>query len=224
VCIEAANHFEGSSHKILNLIQDTTNERQAEHRDQTIAILLERYELFNKFWLLVAEKKHGLERAITIAKQKLSEYETKIKKASRIRLSVKVESLRAKSSHLENDLDEMDKECKQYDELIVKLDSDFEAIHKNLFPYGEETEDEDKNKILCINNTEGGAVKVEVVHPRKEFEFRCLEDDCNELEEEIENIEEKHKHKTEQLQSIKSSLQSFGNITASVEFEKIDLE
>jgi len=174
--------------------------------------------------LLVAEQKHALERAITIAKHKLTEYDAKIKKASRIRLSSKVETLRAKSATLETDLHDMEKESKQYDEVIIKLDTDFDFIYKSLIEYGQEILEEE-DKILYVNNLECKAIKI--VHPRKEFEIHCLEEDCNELEEEIEDIEEKRKHKNEQLKYIKSSLMSFGTINplaASTDFEKVCMD
>jgi large subunit ribosomal protein L40e len=222
-CIEAANLFEGSSNLMLNSVQEITDTRLEEHLEQSIQVNLERFEIFASFWLLVAEQKHGLERAITIAKQKLVEYDTKIKKASRMRFSSKVENLHTKSTTLETGLNDMEKECKQYDELIAKLDADFDVISKNLAEYGQEIV-EDEVKVLYVNNLEGNAIKIS--HPRKEFELRCLEDDCNELEEEIEDIEEKHKYKNEQLKSIKSCLQSLNipnPLAASAEFEKVEM-
>jgi len=223
-CIEAANYFEESSHQILDNVQIITNNRSKEHLEQSLRIYLERFEIFTSFWLVVAEQKHGLERAIAVAKHKLTEYDTKIKKASRIRLNSKVESLRAKSATLETDLHNMENECKQYDEIITKLDLDFDAIYKNLTEYGQETLEEE-TKILSVNNPEGNTIKI--VHPRKEFEIRCLEEDYNELEEEIEDIEEKRKHKNEQLKHIKSSLMSFGatnTLMVSTDFEKVGLD
>jgi len=61
----------------------------------------------------------------------------------------------------------------------------------------------------------------------KEFDVHCLEQDYNELEDEIEDIEEKRKHKAEQLKTIKSSLLSFNTsntLAASVDFEKVDMD
>jgi len=191
---------------------------------QSLQVNLERYELFISFWLTVSEQKHALERAINVANHKLAEYDTKIKKASRNRLSTKVESLRTKSTSLKVDLQEMEKECKQYEELIAKLDIDYEVIYKSLFEFGQEII-EDDTKFLCVNNLEAKAIKI--VHPRKEFEVHCLEQDYNELEDEIEDIEEKRKHKAEQLKTIKSSLLSFNTanpLAASVDFEKVDMD
>jgi large subunit ribosomal protein L40e len=223
-CIEAANYFEESSHNILNSTQTITDTRIKEHHEQSLQVNLERYELFVSFWLTVSEQKHALERAINVANHKLAEYDTKIKKASRNRLSTKVESLRTKSTNLKVELQEMEKECKQYEELITKLDIDYEVIYKSLFEYGQEII-EDDTKFLCVNNLEAKTIKI--VHPRKEFEVHCLEQDYNELEDEIEDIEEKRKHKAEQLKTIKSSLLSFNTanpLAASVDFEKIDMD
>jgi len=223
-CIEAANYFEESSHNILNSTQTITDTRIKEHHEQSLQVNLERYELFISFWLTVSEQKHALERAINVANHKLAEYDTKIKKASRNRLSTKVESLRTKSTNLKVELQEMEKECKQYEELITKLDIDYEVIYKSLFEYGQEII-EDDIKFLCVNNLEAKTIKI--VHPRKEFEVHCLEQDYNELEDEIEDIEEKRKHKAEQLKTIKSSLLSFNTanpLAASVDFEKIDMD
>jgi len=223
-CIEAANYFEESSHNILNSTQTITDTRIKEHHEQSLKVNLERYELFVSFWLTVSEQKHALERAINVANHKLAEYDTKIKKASRNRLSTKVESLRSKSANLKVDLQEMEKECKQYEELIAKLDTDYEVIYKSLFEYGKEII-EDDTKFLCVNDLEAKAIKI--VHPRKEFEVHCLEQDYNELEDEIEDIEEKRKHKAEQLKTIKSSLLSFNTsntLAASVDFEKVDMD
>jgi len=223
-CIEAANYFEESSHNILNSTQTITDTRIKEHHEQSLQVNLERYELFISFWLTVSEQKHALERAINVANHKLAEYDTKIKKASRNRLSTKVESLRTKSTSLKVDLQEMEKECKQYEELIAKLDIDYEVIYKSLFEFGQEII-EDDTKFLCVNNLEAKAIKI--VHPRKEFEVHCLEQDYNELEDEIEDIEEKRKHKAEQLKTIKSSLLSFNTanpLAASVDFEKVDMD
>jgi len=209
---------------MLNSTQTITDTRIKEHNERSLQVNLERYELFFSFWLTVSEQKHALERAINVANHKLTEYDTKIKKASRNRLSTKVESLRTKSTNLKVDLQEMEKECKQYEELITKLDIDYEVIYKSLFNYGQEII-EDDTKFLCVNNPEAKTIKI--VHPRKEFELHCLEQDYNELEDEIEDIEEKRKHKTEQLKSIKSSLLSFNTVNplaASVDFEKVDMD
>jgi len=116
----------------------------------------------------------------------------------------------------------MENECQKYNEILTKLDTNYEQIYKILLPFGEEIIEEE-NKFLLVNYLDK---KINIVHPRKQFEVDCLERDCNELQEEIENIEEKRKLKNDQLNTIKSSLQSFSttnSMAASVEFEKVEI-